>query len=145
MARTEREILAEFSDKRTKLNQTWTKMTELSADSTEHELVIAALQPMDPERKCFRLIGDVLVERTVGETLPAVEKTRANLDLMIASLSTQLQQQKEELTEYQAKYKIKIRENEGEEQEAADGEDAVEPSQPKRVEAGRQGVLVHDQ
>lgn len=67
-------------------------MTELSADSTEHELVIAALQPMDPERKCFRLIGDVLVERTVGETLPAVEKTRANLDLMIASLSTQLQQ-----------------------------------------------------
>lgn len=54
-------------------------------------------------------------------------------------------QQKEELTEYQAKYKIKIRENEGEEQEAADGEDAVEPSQPKRVEAGRQGVLVHDQ
>lgn len=67
-------------------------MTELSADSTEHEMVIAALQPMDPGRKCFRLIGDVLVERTVGETLPAVEKTRANLDLMIASLQTQLQQ-----------------------------------------------------
>jgi hypothetical protein len=26
---------------------------------------------MDKSRKCYRLIGDVLVERTVAETLPA--------------------------------------------------------------------------
>lgn len=28
---------------------------------------------MDPKRKCWRMIGDVLVERTVGEFLPAVQ------------------------------------------------------------------------
>lgn len=67
----------------------------------------------------------------------------ANTVLTYVSVSDP--QQKEELTEYQAKYKIKIRENEGDEQEAADGEDAAEPSQPQRVEAGRQGVLVNDQ
>jgi len=34
---------------------------------------------MDKSRKCFRLVGDVLVERTAGETLPAVRKNKENL------------------------------------------------------------------
>lgn len=41
------------------------------AEAAEHDLVIKQLEPMDKSRKCFRLIGDVLVERTVAETLPA--------------------------------------------------------------------------
>ena len=40
---------------------------ELDIERQEHGLVLGALQPMDDGRKCFRLIGDVLVERTVGE------------------------------------------------------------------------------
>ena len=35
-------------------------------------LVIEALKDVDPERKCFRMIGGVLVERTVKEVLPAL-------------------------------------------------------------------------
>lgn len=34
-------------------------------------MVIKQLEPMEKTRKCYRLIGDVLVERTVAETLPA--------------------------------------------------------------------------
>ena len=37
-------------------------------------LVIDTLKPLDPQRKCFRLIGGILVERTVAEVLPALEK-----------------------------------------------------------------------
>lgn len=45
----------------------------------EHDLVIKTLEPLDAERKCFRLVGDVLVERTVGEVLPAVKSNRDHL------------------------------------------------------------------
>ena len=49
------------------VNALWRKINELDIERQEHGLVLGALQPMDDGRKCFRLIGDVLVERTVGE------------------------------------------------------------------------------
>ena len=45
----------------------------------EHEVVYKALEPLDADRKCFRQIGDVLVERTVAEVLPAVKTNRDQL------------------------------------------------------------------
>lgn len=39
-------------------------------------LVIDTLKDVDPSRKCFRLVGGVLVERTVKEVLPALETNK---------------------------------------------------------------------
>ena len=52
------------------------KVNAMEMDKTEHTLVIQALEPLPEERKCFRMIGNVVVERTVGEVLPAVQKNR---------------------------------------------------------------------
>jgi len=35
-------------------------------------LVIEALKEVDGDRKCFRMVGGVLVERTVKDVLPAM-------------------------------------------------------------------------
>ena len=42
-------------------------------------MVEEALQPLDPSRRAFRLIGGVLVERTVGGVLPTVATNRENV------------------------------------------------------------------
>ena len=73
---TEKAVLDEFSARRTRLNDTYNKITELSAEIAEHELVLKTIAPMDAKRKCFRLVNDVLVERSVGEVMPAVQKNR---------------------------------------------------------------------
>lgn len=52
------------------------KITELDNEHTEHTLVIDTLQPLPPERRCFRMIGEVLVERTNVEVLQAVMQNR---------------------------------------------------------------------
>lgn len=39
-------------------------------------LVIETLEGVAPSKKCFRLIGGVLVERTVGEVAPALVSNR---------------------------------------------------------------------
>ena len=38
------------------------------------------MKPLDGNRKCFRQIGEVLVERTIAEVLPAVQTNRDNLN-----------------------------------------------------------------
>jgi len=37
-----------------------------------YRLVIEALKEVDSDRKCFRMVGGVLVERTVKDVLPAM-------------------------------------------------------------------------
>lgn len=38
--------------------------------------MIETLKEVEKERKCFRMIGGVLVERTVAEVLPALEQNK---------------------------------------------------------------------
>ena len=48
----------------------------------EHQAVIKALEQLNPSRKCFRLVGEVLVERTVQEVLPAVKNNTEQLEMV---------------------------------------------------------------
>ena len=50
------------------------KITELTSEKDEHKLVVDTLTKLEPGRKAFRLVGGVLVERTVEEVLPAVSQ-----------------------------------------------------------------------
>lgn len=77
--KTEQDIIRRFQELRMKLNNIHGKINELEAELTEHDLVIKTLEPLDKQRKCFRLIGGVLVERTVEEVLPAVQQHRQSL------------------------------------------------------------------
>ncbi|KAK3284196.1 hypothetical protein CYMTET_8142 [Cymbomonas tetramitiformis] len=78
----EQAVIQHFQGMRTELGQLWSKIGELDIDRNEHTLVIDAIEPLDATRKCFRLIGGVLVERTVGEVLPAVKKNREGLEMV---------------------------------------------------------------
>ena len=39
-------------------------------------MVEGTLSKADPAKRCYRKVGDVLVERTVKEVLPAVQKNK---------------------------------------------------------------------
>ena len=59
--------------------QLMSKIAELEGERNEHKLVEDTLVPLDPGRRAFRLVGEVLVERTVGEVLPSVKTNRENV------------------------------------------------------------------
>lgn len=55
------------------------KIGELEVEADEHSLVLNTLEEAlaeDPDRKCFRLVGGVLVERTVKDISPALQTNR---------------------------------------------------------------------
>lgn len=107
-----------------------TKIGELETEMSEHRVVIDAMKKVEPSRKCFRLVGGVLVERTAGEVLPAIEETRANIEKAINELQAQLEEKAKEMDELMSKYKIKFMTQE---------EAAAMAQDPRR---GSQGVLV---
>ena len=45
--------------------------------------MLKTLEPLDSQRKCYRQIGDVLVQRSVGEVLPDLRANKDQLDQVI--------------------------------------------------------------
>eukprot|EP00124_Ichthyophonus_hoferi_P001670 Ihof_evm10s93 gene=Ihof_evmTU10s93 len=76
-AQKEQELLQKFHLLRQEQQDIAAKITELRGEQSEHRLVIDTLKPLDHNRKCFRMVGGVLVERNVGEVLPALERNEA--------------------------------------------------------------------
>lgn len=52
------------------------KLMEMEMEGEEHRVVIEALEPLDGSRRCHRLVGGVLVERSVAEVLPALQRNK---------------------------------------------------------------------
>ncbi|XP_064651469.1 prefoldin subunit 2-like [Lineus longissimus] len=123
---TKEEIVSEFNELRQQQRSIATKISELEMDCKEHELVVAALKHVDPERKCFRMVGGVLVERTVKDVLPALENNKDQLGKVIEGLTKQLETQGEELNEFREKHNIRIR---GEEDEGAKKDEKKQSAQ----------------
>lgn len=77
--KTEQEIVNKFQQLLEERNALSTAAIERRSEVAEHELVVKTLEPLDASRKCFKLLGDILVERTVGEVLPTVNENKNNL------------------------------------------------------------------
>lgn len=60
-------------------NELIRKITELQQEAKEHQLVLDAFKSVEPERKCFRLIGGVLIEKTVKDVKPSLEENLVNV------------------------------------------------------------------
>lgn len=106
--RSEQEVLARFNERRQAVAALAQRLGELEAEAAEHALVEKALGPMEPARRCYRMVGDVLVERTVGEVLPAVRRNREGLEGVVGALQQQLDERQRELSAFQRRYRISV-------------------------------------
>jgi prefoldin subunit 2 len=72
-------ILQQYRDILAECQKIQGKISELEVDRAEHVLVEETLQPLDPSRRAFRLVGECLVERTVQDVLPTIAANRENV------------------------------------------------------------------
>lgn len=71
--------------------------------------VIETLNAVDPDRKCFRLIGGVLCERTVKDVLPQLMENKEFIAKTIATVTADLSKKGVELNKFKEEHNIKIR------------------------------------
>ncbi|EPS64914.1 hypothetical protein M569_09867, partial [Genlisea aurea] len=132
----EQAVATVYASLRNEINQIYSKISELEMEASEHSLVINAIKPLDPARRCYRMIGGVLVERTIKQVLPAVQRNKEGLEEVISSLTETLERKKRELVEFEGKYKIRIRRDSGQITE--------DDNNTFKKEGNAQGVLVAD-
>ena len=81
---SEEQIIGHYRQMRSEIQKIASKISELEQEVQEHQLVIDTLTPLDGERKAFRLMGGILVERTVKEVLPDVTQNQAGVQDFLA-------------------------------------------------------------
>mmetsp|Transcript_24048 Transcript_24048/g.65057 ORF Transcript_24048/g.65057 Transcript_24048/m.65057 type:complete len:138 (-) Transcript_24048:452-865(-) len=105
--RQAQEILAHLQQLKDQRQQIMSKIAELDAEHSEHNLVISTLEPLEPNRRCFRMIGEVLVERTNAEVLQAVIQSRDNLKKAMGEMAEVLKGKERELLDFVKKHNIR--------------------------------------
>ncbi|WFD38390.1 Cochaperone prefoldin complex subunit [Malassezia japonica] len=104
-SKKEQELATQLQVRRTELQAIAEKIGEIESDADEHRLVLKTLsgvQEREPERTCFRLIGGVLVERTVKDVLPTLQTTYNGLTQVLVDLAKQYRQKESEMQQIQS-------------------------------------------
>lgn len=107
---SEQEVQQTYSRFQSELQNLASKVGELEQEAEEHVLVLSTLNEAlaeEPDRKCFRLIGGVLVERTVKDVVPALQTNREGIRKVIASLTEQYKAKEGELEKFKGEYNIR--------------------------------------
>ena len=74
----------------------------MSADQ-QCRLVLETLKPLPGDRKCFRMINGVLVERTVSDVLPALQTNADGLKKVLEDLLKQYRSKQDEMEKWKVR------------------------------------------
>lgn len=66
------------------------------------------MKNVDENRKCFRLIGGVLAEQTVKDTLPTLIQNKDQLEKLIEKGKEQLSKKGSEINKFKEEHNIRI-------------------------------------
>ncbi|CAF2431318.1 unnamed protein product [Rotaria sp. Silwood2] len=106
-AEEQQKIVSGFQALRDEQTQLVQKTQDLEMDLKEHDLVLSTLSTItDKQRRCYRMIGGVLIEHTVGEVVPALQTNREQINNVIESFKQKTEEKAKELTAYKQKYDI---------------------------------------
>ena len=119
---TEEEILRQYNALRQDQGKLMSRIAELDGERHEHALVLQTLKPLEPGRKCHRLVGGALVERTVATVTPEVENALAQIDNVLKNFNEQLVKKDKELEAFVIQYKISTKGKGGAAPAAATGD-----------------------
>ncbi|KAJ5526809.1 uncharacterized protein N7484_009940 [Penicillium longicatenatum] len=104
----QQELQAQYTNFKNTLQQLAQKIGDIEQEAEEHKLVIDTLKPLPQERKCFRMVNGVLVERTVEEVLPTLQTNSDGLQQVLEDMLKQYKSKQTELDSWKKKNNIQV-------------------------------------
>lgn len=79
-----------------------------NSDPPDNSLVLETLTPLPKDRKCFRLVNGVLLEKTVGEVLPDLSTQRDGLGKVLQTLVGEYKKKESDLEAWKKENNIQV-------------------------------------
>ncbi|KAF7877567.1 hypothetical protein EAF04_001242 [Stromatinia cepivora] len=107
-ARKQQELQNQYTSYKNGLQQIASKIGDVETEAEEHKLVLETLEPLPGDRKCFRMINGVLVERTVKDVVPALKTNSEGLRKVLEDLVKQYNNKQSEMEKWKKKNNIQV-------------------------------------
>ncbi|KAI4205624.1 MAG: hypothetical protein LQ346_001408 [Caloplaca aetnensis] len=107
-AKKQQELQQQYTTYKSNLQQLAEKVGNVEQETEEHKLVLETLTPLPKDRKCFRMINGVLVERTVKDVLPALQTNADGLKKVLDELVKQYKRQEVEMETWKKKNNVQV-------------------------------------
>ncbi|KKK17182.1 hypothetical protein P175DRAFT_0436417 [Aspergillus ochraceoroseus IBT 24754] len=104
----QQELQLQYTNYKNALQQLAQKIGDIEQEAEEHKLVIDTLEPLPEDRKCFRMVNGVLVERTVSDVLPSLKTNSDGLKQVLEELLKQYKTKQTELDSWKKKNNIQV-------------------------------------
>mmetsp|Transcript_65900 Transcript_65900/g.190117 ORF Transcript_65900/g.190117 Transcript_65900/m.190117 type:complete len:142 (+) Transcript_65900:75-500(+) len=101
---TPQQVQAAFQQIEKECSALLNKIAELEQEVNEHSLVLKAFEKVEPTRRCFRMVGGVLVERTVAEIAPVVRQNQDKIKAVVKKIEESLKTKTQQRTAFMNKY-----------------------------------------
>ncbi|KAI9751444.1 MAG: hypothetical protein M4579_006053 [Chaenotheca gracillima] len=107
-ARKQQDLQLQYTNYKNNLQNIAQKIGDVEQESEEHKLVLETLEPLPQDRKCFRMINGVLVQRTVKDTVPALKTNSDGLKKVLDDLLKQYKSKQEEMEKWKKKNNVQV-------------------------------------
>ncbi|KAF2674573.1 Prefoldin beta-like protein [Microthyrium microscopicum] len=107
-AQKQQELQVQYQNYKNTLQQLAQKIGDVEQEAEEHKLVLETLEPLPADRKCFRMINGVLVERTTKEVIPALKTNSDGLKQVLDELVTQYKSKQDEMEKWKKKNNVTV-------------------------------------
>ena len=106
---SQQQIVEKFQFMQQELKELQAKSIQLEIDLSNHTHVAETLEKLPEDRKCYRLIGDVLVQSNVSATLPDLQQQIASFKEILLTYKQKISEKEKEIIDYQKEYNIQFR------------------------------------
>jgi prefoldin subunit 2 len=94
------ELQSQYENYKSLLQSIAQKIGDVEQETEEHKLVLETLKDLPEDRKCFRMINGVLVEKTVGDVVPALTTNSEGLKKVLEDLMKQYKSKQDEMDQW---------------------------------------------
>jgi len=104
----QQDLQLQYTNFKNTLQQLAQKIGDVEQEAEEHKLVLDTLKPVPEDRKCFRLINGVLVERTVKDVVPALQTNADGLKSVLEGLVKEYTKKQQEMDTWKTKNNVQV-------------------------------------